>query len=415
MRHLCLVMPFLVMLSVAAAEENWPEFRGPRGDGTSDATNLPVEFSETKNVAWKTPIKGKAWSSPVIWGRQIWLTSATEDGKELYALCVDRDSGKILRDMTVFRIAEPAYCHPFNSYASCTPVIEDGRVYVHYGSAGTAAIDTSTGKLLWTRQDLPCDHFRGPGSSPILSGELLIVCYDGVDQQYLVAFDKHTGKTVWKRDRTIDYEARNVKDGDHKKAYSTPVVIEVNGQPQLISSAAVATFAYDPATGEELWRVYHGGMNTSVRPLYSQGLLILNTAAGGDKLLAVRPDGRGDVTDTHIAWKYGQAVATRPSQVIVGDLLYMVSDNGVASCLEVKTAKTVWQHRLGGDYSASPLYADGKIYFFSQQGKIPVIEPGREFKLLATNELKDGFMASPAVADNALFPRTTAALYRLQK
>lgn len=403
----CLLAPALV-----SADENWPEFRGPHGDGHSDATQLPVTWSETENVKWKTPIHGKGWSSPVIWGNQIWMNTATVDGKELFAVCVDRTDGKIVHDVKVFDVEKPEFCHAMNSYASCTPAIEAGRVYVHFGTYGTACLDTATGATRWARRDLKCDHFRGPASSPILYGNLLIMHFDGFDVQYIVALDKSTGKTVWKQDRAIDWKAT---DGDAKKAYATPLVIEVGGQPQLISPFAEATIAYDPRTGKEIWRVHHGGMNVSVRPLFGNGLVILNTAAGGDKMLAVRPNGHGDVTATHIAWKNGEASPTRPSQLLIGDLLFMINDSGVASCLEAKTGKRIWQQRMEGKYSASPLYADGRIYFFSEEGLTPVIEPAREFKELAVNKLDEGFMASPAVAGQALFLRTRTHLYRIEK
>ncbi len=221
-----------------AAEENWPQFRGPRGAGHADVAGLPIRWSETENVRWKTRIHGKAWSSPVIWGDQIWLTTATPDGHQLFAICVDRATGNIVRDLQIFDIKKPSYCIPFNSYASPTPVIEAGRVYVHFGSAGTACLDSASGKVLWTRQDLPCDHHRGPGSSPILHDNLLIMHFDGVDQQYVVALDKLTGNTVWKKSRDIDYQT---DDGDFKKAYATPTIVEIGGKAQLISPAAMAT------------------------------------------------------------------------------------------------------------------------------------------------------------------------------
>ena len=391
---------------------NWPQFRGPRGAGRADDAALPFRWSETENIRWKTPIHGKGWSSPVIWGDQIWLTTATPDGHALFAVCVEPASGKIIHDHKVFDIVTPSYCHPFNSYASPTPAIEAGRVYVHFGSAGTACLDTASGKLLWTRQDLPCDHHRGPGSSPVLYKDLLLVHFDGVDQQYLVALDKFTGKTVWKRSRDIDYQTDN---GDFKKAYATPAIVEVGGQAQLVSPGAMATFAYDPQTGRELWRVRHGGMNVAAPPQFGQGRLLLCTGDGGLGLLAVRPDGRGDVTATHIDWSYRRGVPSRCTPLLVDDLLYLVNERGVASCLEAATGRPVWQQRLDGEFSASPIYAGGSIYFCNQEGKSFVMAPGRVAKVLAINQLADGCMASPGVADGALFVRTKTHLYRIQQ
>ena len=299
----------------AVAATPWPEFRGGTGDGVTQEHNLPVEWSEARGVAWKTAIPGKAWSSPVIWDDLVWLSNATEDGTRLSAVAVARDNGRIVHNITVFEIAAPQFCHPFNSYASCTPAIERDRLYLHYGSAGTACLDTESGEILWTRQDLPCDHFRGPGSSPIIHGNLLIVALDGFDLQYVVALDKATGKTVWRKDRNIDY---GTTDGDAKKAYPTATVIRSQGREQVIIPSAGATIAYDPTSGEELWRVRHGGMNASARPLFAHGLVYINTAAGGMKVLAVRPDGIGDVTGTQIAWKSSQGTGSRSSQLLLG-------------------------------------------------------------------------------------------------
>ncbi|HVV99045.1 MAG TPA: PQQ-binding-like beta-propeller repeat protein [Planctomycetaceae bacterium] len=395
----------------AFAGENWPEFRGPHADGHSSAKNLPAEFSDTENVKWKTPIHGRAWSSPVIWGKQIWLTTAPEDGKERSALCIDLDSGKILRDILVYEVAKPEFINPMNSYATPTPAIEEGRVYVHFGSVGTAAIDTNTGKILWSRQDLPCDHFRGAASSPVIYKDRLILTFDGFDHQYVAALDKNTGETLWKKDRDIEY---GTPDGDAKKGYSTPAIIEVDGQPQVISPAAVATIAYSPLNGDEIWKLRHGGMNASARPLYGHGVVLITAGTAG-KVFAVHPNGRGDVTDTKVEWKSTQAVPTRSSQLLIGDLLFMVSDAGIASCVDATTGEQIWQHRLQGKYSASPIYADGKIYFVSEEGFVPVIEPAKEFKLLAENKLGDGFMASPAATDHELILRSRTHLYRIEK
>jgi outer membrane protein assembly factor BamB len=405
--------------TAAMAGENWPEFRGPTADGHSDAVGLPIRWSETENVKWKVAIRDKGWSSPVIWGNQIWMTTALVDGKKLYAVCVDRETGKIVHDIKVFDVAKPGYCIPTNSYASPTPVVESGRVYVHFGSYGTACLDTATCETLWSRRDLPCDHWRAPGSSPILFGATLFVHFDGYDVQYVIALDKATGKTRWKRSRDINYATDN---GDLKKAYCTPRVIKVKGTAELISPGAVATIAYEPSTGDELWRVYHGGMNAAARPLFGDGLVFLTTgdagapiAGGWHRLLAIRPDGHGDVTKTHVAWTHDKAVPARSSFLLDGDLLYMVSDNGIASCLEAKTGEEVWQQRLGGKYFASPILADGRIYFFDDEGTAHVMEAGREAKVLSRNRLDAGCMASCAVAGKALYVRTKTHLYRIEQ
>ncbi len=411
MRQLLALLLFTICHSTVAADDYWNQFRGPSDNGHSPA-KLPIEWSEATNVAWKTAIDGKAWSSPVVWSDHIWLSNATVDGKRLSAVCVDAKSGKIAKDITVFEIAEPFFCIDYNSYASPTPVIEDGRLWVHYGSAGTACLDTASGTILWARQDLPCDHLRAAGSSPIIYGDLLYLTFDGSDYQYVAALDKSTGKTVWKTDRTIDYGTDN---GDFKKAYSTPIVFEHEGRLQLLSPASVGSQSYDPMTGEVLWTVYHDGFNAAARPLYSHGKVFINLQRGLC-LLAVRPDGNGDVTKTHIEWDTKKATPTRPSQLIIGDHLYMITDKGIVSCLDVETGKTIWTERMGGSHSASPIYADGRIYFAAEDGKMRVIAADpKEFKLLAENQLDDGSMASPAVIENDLLIRTKTHLYRITK
>jgi outer membrane protein assembly factor BamB len=411
--HIALIF---LAATLAAAEttpaENWPEYRGPQGNGQAAATGLPIRWSEKENVRWKTPIHGKGWSSPVVWGDQVWLTTAPPDGKKRFAICVDRRTGKIIRNIKVFDDPKPAYCIPYNSYASPTPAIEKGRVYVHFGSCGTACLDTATGKVLWSRRDLPCDHFRGPGSSPILYNGLLFIHFDGVDQQYIVALDKQNGKTVWKKDRAIDYGTDN---GDYKKAYGTPSIIRSGGKAQLISPAAVATVAYDPASGDELWKVYHGGMNAAARPILAKGKMFLCSGDGGVGMVAVRPNGKGDVTKSHIAWKRRKGVPNRASLGLAGDLLFMATEPGVVSCVEAESGRKVWQERLRGPFVASPVMADGHIYFFNREGMGYVIDAARSWKLLATNRLEEGCMASPAVVGKALFVRTLKHLYCIEQ
>jgi outer membrane protein assembly factor BamB len=399
------------------AAERWPEFRGLNGTGLGEATGLPLRWSETENVRWKTPIHDKGWSSPVIWDQQIWLTTATADGKQLFALCIDRATGKVVHDLKLFDIDKPQSmgdAQTYNSYASPTPAVEAGRVYAHFGSAGTACIDTATGKVLWTRRDLPCNHFRGAGSSPVIFEDLLILTFDGFDQQYLVALEKAAGQTRWKQPRAIDYPTTN---GDLKKAFSTPAIFDIAGRTELISPSAVATLAYDPATGKELWKVYHGGMNAAARPQRHQDLIFICTGDGGAfRMIAVRPGGSGDITKTQVVWKQNRGIPNRSSPLVVDDLLYMVSDKaGVASCLDPKTGNALWQQRLEGEHVASPVYGDGRLYFFNRDGVAHVLAVGREAKVLARNQLNEGCMASPAIAGKELYVRTTTHLYRIEQ
>jgi outer membrane protein assembly factor BamB len=415
MRSFLMPLVLLSLTGLAFAGENWPQFRGPHCDSRADDAKLPLTWSEKKNIVWKTPIHDKGWSSPVVWGDQVWLTTAKENGKQLFAVGVDRASGKVLRDIKVFDVEEPsALWRMYNSFASPTPAIEEGRVYVHFGTYGTACLDSKTGATLWQRRDLHCDHWRGAGSSPILHGDLLFLTFDGHDKQYIVALDKTTGATVWKKDRAIDYKT---SDGDLKKAFATPAIRTIEGKPQLVSSAAMATLAYDPKTGEELWKVYHGGMNVTAPPLCGQGKVFICTGDGGLRLLAVRAGGRGDVTKTHIDWTMKKSnVPSHSSPILVDDLLYMAANaSGVLTCVEAKTGKQVWQERVGGTFWAAPLYAGGQLYFFDADGHGHVFAAGRTGKKLATNKLDDGCRASPAVAGNALFVRTLTHLYRIEE
>ncbi|TWU05560.1 outer membrane protein assembly factor BamB family protein [Stieleria varia] len=385
--------------------QQWPTFRGPHGNGIAGEAKLPAVIDES-TVRWQTPIHGKGWSSPVVWGNEIWLTTATPDGKTMSVICVARDSGKILHDVVVKQNAEPAFCHPMNSYASPTPVVTAEHVFVHFGSYLTACLNKSDASMVWQRLDLSCDHHRGPASSPILYDGKLYIAYDGFDQQYVVALDAATGATVWRRDRDIDYGTDN---GDLMKAYCTGHVIRVDGVEQLVYPSAVATIAYDPKTGEELWKVYHGGMNASARPIYSDGLIFLTNGMGS--MVAVQSGGHGDVTETGIVWDSKKSVAKKSSPMVVDGLLYMISDDGVATCRDAKTGEIHWQERLNGEYAASPILADHRIYFFSREGDILSIAPGVEYKVLGEGKLGDGFMASPAVVGNEMILRSKSMLY----
>lgn len=411
MRTTVYIIALTLSANLASAGENWPQFRGPDGNGHADAAGVPLKWSETENVTWKTSIHGRGWSSPVVWEDQVWLTTASEDGKQALAVCLDRQTGKIVHDVKVLDVAEPEKIAKVNSYASPTPVIEAGRVYVHFGTYGTACLDTQTGNVLWTRRDLNCDHHMGPGSSPILFGKLLIFHADGSDVQYVVALDKTTGKTVWKTDRSVDYS------GVHRfcrKAFCTPTVIQFDGRLQMISPCSKAIMAYDPNSGEELWRIRHGGWSIVPRPLFGHGLVYVVMDYDHPELWAIRPGGRGQTTDDHVAWRIRTGMPSTPSLLLIGELLYMVNDDGVASCVEAKTGQLVWKQRIGGNYSASPVHAAGRIYFFSQDSVTTVIRPGRRCEILAVNKLDEQQMASAAVSGKALFIRTKTDLYRIE-
>jgi outer membrane protein assembly factor BamB len=412
MRQAAWVIALAISASLASAGENWPQFRGPHADGHADAAALPITWSETENVTWKTPIHDRGWSSPVIWDNQVWMTTATEDGTRMFAVGVDRTSGKVVHDVKVFDVAKPQHIAAVNSYASPTPVIEAGRAYVHFGTYGTACLDTASGQILWARRDLNCDHHEGPGASPILHENLLIFNVDGCDVQYVVALDKAAGKAVWKTSRSIDYSQVHPFC---RKAFNTPIVIQADGRPQLISQGSKAVMAYDPRTGEELWKVRYRGWSVTPRPLFGHGLLFIIIDYDNPELWAVKPGGRGDLTETAVAWTITKGMPQKPSLLLVDDLLYLVNDKGTAMAIEPKTGQVVWRQPLGGEFSASPLYADGRLYFFGERGATTVMAPGREPKVLAVNRLDGRTMASPAVAGQALFLRTQTHLYRIEK
>lgn len=402
----------LGLCAINASAGDWPEFRGPSADGHAAGMGFPITWSETENVVWKTPLQGLGWSSPVVLGNQIWLTTATTDGHELYGVCVAADTGEVLFNERLFELAKPPEIHKFNTYSSPSPVIEPGRVYLSWGSYGLACLDTTHFHTLWVRRDLECEHYRGPGSSPIIHENLLIQHYDGFDHQYVVALDKTTGDTVWKRHRPHNFGTDN---GDYKKAYATPLVIEAAGRKQLISPTSKGVFSYDPLTGEEIWRVRYEGFSTPCRPLFGHGLLFISSGFSKGEMFAIRPDGTGDVTDTHIVWHEKKSMPSKPSPLLIGELLYTMEDRGVATCLNAKTGKTVWVGRVGGNHSASPIYAGGHIYMFDEEGTTTVLAPGSEYKVVATNKLGDGFMGSPAVAGKALILRSRSALYRVEQ
>jgi outer membrane protein assembly factor BamB len=426
-RALCLALLFAAVAPTGFAATDWPDFRGPwqnghaRAPGSTEPLGLPLTWSETENVVWKTPIPHKGWSTPVILDGRIWLTTATEDGTESFALCVDAETGEIRFNEKIFHNENPEPLgNNINCYASPSPVIEPGRVYVHFGSYGTACLDTTTAKVLWERRDLPCRHYRGPGSSPLLYKDLLILTFDGIDQQYVAALDKNTGETVWRTDRStewhdLDENGQPVRGGDYRKAFCTPIVIDWEGRPQLISPGAISAFAYDPRTGAELWKVHHEAHSASPRPLFGHGFVYTVTGHGQTELWAIRPDGKGDVTDTHVAWRFrGREVPKQPSPVLVDDCIYMISNEGYASCVDALTGEGIWSERIGGNFMASPIYGDGRLYACSMQGETTVLKAGREFAILAENRLEDGFLASPAVIGSALILRTKTHLYRIE-
>jgi len=408
----CVILCLLsCCLGGSALGDNWPDFRGPNRDGRISTARLPLRWSEKENVTWKVELPGRGWSTPVAWNEQLWMTSAEEDGKSLLVLCVGLD-GKLKHRVKVFEVEKPAPINRLNSHASPSPVIEDGRVYVHFGTSGTACLDTATGKILWTRRDVNLDHQEGAGSSPVLFGDLLIFHCDGRDRQYIAALNKKTGKTAWQVERSIDL----TKTPSHaRKAFSTPLVVGSDKAPVLISPAAQGCYAYDPRDGRELWHLKYKGFSAVPRPVASDGLVYVVTDFARPHLLAVRPNGRGDVTKTHVTWTATAQMPSTPSPAIADGLIYTVTDKGgVACCLDAKTGKLHWRQRLGGNFSASPIVAGERVYFFDREGSTTVMQRGRQAKVLGVNRLATGLMASPTVVGDNLYLRTRTGLYRIE-
>lgn len=390
---------------------DWPQFRGPSGQGEAPDSRPPITWNERKNIVWKTPISGLGHSSPVIWGDQVWVTTASVDGSELGAIGLDVNTGELLHSVTMFRPSEVEEIHQSNSYASPSPVIAEGRLYCHFGRYGTGCLDTSTGDVLWTNDELVIEHQGGPGSSPVLFEDLLIVNCDGADEQYVAALDVETGGIRWRRERSAPFRDNPVTH----RAFSTPLLIEYEGRPQLLSAGADQLHAYDPATGKELWHVRYVGFSTVPCPVYRNGIAYFCTGFFEPQLWAVRVDGAGDVTDSHVLWQYGRVVPETPSPLLVEDMIYLVSNTGVGTVLNAATGERESALRLGGNYSASPLYAGGHVYFCNEDGLTKVVEPGQRPRVIASNRLAEGIKASPALRGNALILRTVEALYRIEE
>ena len=406
MRYTAALICLLVGVSLRA--EEWPQFRGPTGQGHSTEVGLPLEWSESRNIAWKVPVDGSGWSSPVVAGGRVWLTAARPSGRSsvsLRAMAFDVATGRVVVDTEVFKVSTATALNPKNSRASPTPIVDGDRVYVHFGPDGTAAL-TTAGAVLWTKK-LPYEPQHGGGGSPALYRDLLIVNCDGNgDEAYVIALDTRTGQTRWRKDRRRPAA----------QAYSTPLIIRSGERDLAISVGAFRTVAYDPNSGDEIWRVgYDDGFSNVPRPVFGAGLLFIATGFNSPTLIAVRPDGRGDVTRSHVAWTVSRGAPYTPSPLLIDTRLYYVSDTGVLTCADAPSGRILWQQRLGGNYSASPVYADGRIYYSSEEGVTTVIGGGPTFQKLAVNTLDEPTLASIAVSGGAMFIRSEGHLYKVAK
>jgi outer membrane protein assembly factor BamB len=425
-------------VSVSASDE-WPEYRGRDGQGHSDAKGLPVTWSETQNVAWKMTIPGKGWSSPVVSGDEIWVTTAIEatqpeagtpptkdDFKSkkpgpgtlispkplsLRAVCVDLNKGTITKNVEALFIEQPGNIHRRNGYASPSPIIENGKLYVHFGTYGTACISTADSKVLWRNKELRWEHENGPGSTPVLSKDKILLCCDGSDVQFMAALKKDTGEIAWKTPRSTVI----TKGGDQRKAYGTPLVASIDGKDQVITPAADSLYSYDVETGKELWKIKYNGYSNVARPIYDGKLIYFSTGFDTPEFWAIKPTGTGELGADKVVWKEKVQAARQASPLLSGTRLYMFSDSGVVRCLDAATAKEFWRQKIGGDGAASPIVADGKVYFFDAMEGATVVEDSDTYKLLASNKLDDGFMASPAVVGKSLILRTKQSLYRVEQ
>lgn len=432
-RLLLIPLSALVLLNPLSAED-WPEWRGQGGQGASNARNLPETWSETSAVTWRAELPGRGHSTPVIAGDRIWVTTALEkpaseavakeklktntgdqpvtvmDSVSIRALCLDKATGRLLHDVELLNVKEPQWVHQLNSYASPSPILSEGRLYSSHGSFGTACLDTGTLQVVWKNEELHVMHENGPGSTPVLWQDRLIVHFDGSDQQFIAAFDSATGKVAWKTARSGEMDPRP----QQKKAYGTPLVVTMNGAPVVVSPAANWIYGYEPASGRELWKIPYGelGFSMSVRPVADDERVYFSTSFGKSQVIALNHAG---LTTPTIAWRNNKNAPKMCSPVLSGGLLFYVDDGGIVSCVDPKTGEAHYRERIGGKFSASPIVADGKVYFASREGVVTTLPASKEFKILAQNSLEGSLMASPVAVDGALFLRTDKALYRIGK
>lgn len=406
-----------LLTSFGQADDNWTHFRGTNLDGIAQVEKCPTTWSTESNIVWKSKIYGIGWSSPVAYGDQIWLTTATEDGKEMFAVCVDFNSGETLFDVKLFTPDSIFRKHNINSYATPTPCIEKDYVYTHFGKYGTACLSTNDGSVVWKRNDLNCLHIQGPGSSPVLYKNMLILHLEGTDRQLITALDKKTGKTIWETERPKDIYDKLEPIG--KKAYITPLIINVEGKDIMISNGSAACIAYDPVNGKEIWRIIRGVDSTIAMPFEENGTVYFHTGfeeENGNRfseLMSVNPDGVGDINATNVNWKIETPILQLSTPVIHDGLIYNIDTKNIMMCLDAKTGETIWSERLRGKFNSSPILAAGNVYFTSTNGKTTVVKEGRQLQIVAENSLDGEMWTTPAIVRNNILLRTSEYLYRI--
>ncbi len=419
LQKLLLMAPWFFATLIATGQDNWTHFRGNTLNGVANKTEVPADWNNS--VKWRTEIHGKGHSSPVVFGNQVWITTGSPDGKELYAVCADYQTGKIVYDIMLFTPEDVQGKHSINTYASPTPAIEKSFVYVHFGSSGTACIRTTDGTLAWKRDDFKCKHVQGPGSSPVIYKNLLILHFEGTDVRFIVALNKSTGEEMWRVNRPEEPYVNLPNIG--KKAYVTPLIINVKGKDQMISVGSAVCISYEPQTGKEIWRVVRGAESTVSMPVYENGILYFYTGfmvdENGEKyteILAVNPDGKGDITSSNILWKRKDMQSTNQiSSLLIKDgLIYTVSTRNIMMCIDAKTGQEVWAERQKANFNASPVLADGNIWFCSVKGEVLAIKPGRKYEVIAQNQMDSGIWGTPAFLRNAVVLRTESHLYRIE-
>lgn len=399
-----------LLQTLPAWSDDWPQFRGPDGQGHASGVRVPLQWGPKQNIAWKTGIAGKGWSSPVVIEDRVFVTTGVDTGKglSLRALALDLAGGKILWDQEVFARPEAGRIHSKNSHASSTPVIEDGKLYVHFGHYGTACLDARDGRVIWKQESLDYPPVHGNGSSPILLGDKLIFSCDGSKDPFIVALNKRDGKVSWKTPRRVE--------ASRLFSFSTPLAIRVNDQWQVVSPASGAVIAYDPKNGREIWRCRYGkGYSVVPRPVYAHGLVYVSSGFDNASLLAIDPTGSGDVTDSHLRWKTTRRIPKESSPIIVGDYLFVNDDKGILTCLHAATGEQLWQKRIDGSggFSASPVYAGGHLYFHNGDGITTVIEPATAFKKVGENRIGEYGLSSFAVVEDGFVVRTENHLIKI--